>query len=164
MATTNPNTFQVGQLQADFDATATVKSTGQTMQCPVRMGLKKDGSDLWLFPIEPLVSITGGKTVIRRNIAKAQGMGTVKEQWNQDDDQITVTGILMGDGAYPEADVSRLKSFLKVGQSVVIRAKVLDVWGINLICITNYNIPETPGLENQRFSFSGYSDQYFDLT
>lgn len=82
-----------------------------------------------------------------------------------DDWEITIEGVFISSSAdkYPETDVSKLKSFLKVGKSVAIRCKILDVLGIDLMCIQDWDFPATPGLENQAFTIRGYSDQDFDL-
>ncbi len=140
-----------------------VQRTGVVMECPVQLGLKRDGSDLWTLPLEPVVSVKGGKTLIRRNIAKGQGLGTVKEQWSQDDYEISIDGLLQGDGVFPEQDMSRLDALLKAGQSLMIRSLLTDIVGVGLICISSWDYPATPGLENQAYRISGYSDQDFDL-
>lgn len=151
---------------AELGFTAQVQSTGVTMQCPVRLGLKRDGSDLWTLPLEPMVSVKGSKTIIRENIAKAVGSGTVKEGWSLDDYEISIEGLLQSVdlNKFPEADFSKLQSFLKPLQSIVIHCKLLDLLGINLMCVASWDYPATPGVENQTYSFSGFSDQYFELT
>lgn len=145
--------------------TDTVKATGIKMVAPVRIGLKRDGSDIWTLPIEPLVSISASKTIVRRNIAKAKGVGSVKEQWNQDDYEISIEGSLQGEiGKYPEADFSKLQNLLKAGQSLVIQGLLFDLLGIGQLCIEKWAYPSTPGIENQNYTFSGFSDQDFELT
>ncbi|GAB2586622.1 DUF6046 domain-containing protein [Spirosoma areae] len=146
----------------DFTAVAT---TGVTMQCPVRLGLKKNGSDLWTIPLEPIVSVKASKTIVRRNIAKAYGSGTVKEVWSLDDYEITISGLLQSteNGEFPESALSKLQTFLKPMQSIVIHCKLLDLIGVNLMCVSSWDLPHTAGIENQLYTFSGYSDQYFEL-
>ena len=168
MANTNPNTFQFGDLSkysSDLDYVEQVKDTGVTMRCPVRLGLKRDGSDLWTLPLEPLVSVSGGKTIVRRNVAKGKGFGSVKEQWSQDDYEISIEGLLQSSelDSYPEAYLSKLKTFLTQGQSLVIHCKILDLLGVDLLCIEKWSFPSTAGIENQQYTISGYSDQDFDL-
>jgi hypothetical protein len=158
----------VKKFDANSDAarnlTDTVKTTGIKMVAPVRIGLKRDGSDIWTLPIEPLVSIEASKTIVRRSIAKARGVGTVKEQWNQDDYSISIEGTLIGtDGKFPETDFNKLQNLLKAGQSLVIQSLLFDLLGIGQLCIEKWNYPHTPGLENQNYTFSGYSDQDFEL-
>ncbi|GAB3734921.1 DUF6046 domain-containing protein [Spirosoma lituiforme] len=146
--------------------TEKVKTTGVTMQCPVRLGFKKDGSDLWTIPLEPTVTVRLKKTIVRRNIAKAVGSGSVKEAWNMDDYDIRVSGLLQSSeiGKFPERELSKLKSFLTPMKSIVIRCQILDIFGVNLMAIESADFDHTAGLENQLYTFSGYSDQYFELT
>ena len=149
-----------------MDYTEKVKLTGVTMQCPVRIGLKKDGSDLWTLPLEPIVTVKGSKTIVRRNIAKAHGTGTVKEAWSMDDYEVTVSGLFQSieEGKFPERYVSKLQAFMKPMQPIVIHCKLLDVVGVNLLCVHSWDFPATSGIENQEYVFNAYSDQYFELT
>ena len=71
--------------------------------------------------------------------------------------------ISASEGKYPESDVAKLKSLFVKGQSLVIRCKLLDTLGVNLICVESIDLPATPGQENQAFSISVLSDQDFDL-
>ena len=141
-----------------------VKSTGIIMECPCRLALKKGGK-FWTLPLEPTISIKASKTVVRRNIAKATGSGTVKEVFSLDDYEISIEGLLQGaDDNFPEADFSKLQSFLQPLQNIVIQSRLTDLVGIDLICVVDWEYPATPGLENQAYQFTAYSDQYFDLT
>ena len=154
------------QTSNDLENTEQVTSTGVTMRCPVRIGLKRNGSDLWTLPLEPEVTIKASKTIARRNIAKAVGSGTVKEAWNMDDYEISITGLLQSDvdDKFPEADLSKLQSFLKPMQSIVIHCKLLDLVGVSLMAVSGWDFPHTAGVENQTYTITGYSDQYFELT
>lgn len=167
MANTDPTLIKLSDLSSingDQVFTSVVKSTGVVMECPVGLGFRLDNSDLWTLPLEPLVSVQGGKTIVRRNIAKSVTTGTVKEQWNLDDYKIQVSGMFQGKGVFPESDLAKLQTFLEAGKSVVIHCKLLDVLGIGLMCIDTWDFPETAGLENQKYKFSGYSDKYFSLS
>ena len=168
MANTNPIAIQLGDLSEisqELDYRETIKTTGIVMQCPVRLGEKRNGSDLWTLPLEPTISVKASKTVVRRNIAKSSGVGTVKEQWSQNDYEISISGLLQSSeiNAYPEAHLSKLQSLLAKGKSLVIRCKLLDVIGVGLVCIDSWEFPATAGIENQEYSFSGFSDEDFDL-
>ena len=51
----------------------------------------------WLFPYEPLISISGGNNIVKRNVAKnGKVSGTIKEHFSQKDFDITITGFLIG--------------------------------------------------------------------
>jgi hypothetical protein len=151
---------------AEITDVATIQATGAVMQCPVRLGLKRDGSDLWTLPIEPLVSIRGAKNIIKRNIAKGVGIGTVKEQFSQDDYQITIQGLFTNfddSSKLPEADMARLQRLLEAGQSLTIRCKLLDIVGVTLLAVETWEYPATPGMANQAYTVNGLSDHDFDL-
>ncbi|WP_080058291.1 DUF6046 domain-containing protein [Spirosoma aerolatum] len=166
MAGTDPISIRLSDLEqtsAELDYVEKVKSTGVIMQCPVRLGFKQDGSDLWTIPLEPIVHAKGVKTIIRRNLSKPRGQGSIKEQWNIDDYLIRLEGTLQGNVFFPEEAVSKLQSFFVAGQSIQIRAKLLDVIGVSMICIESVEYTGTPGLENQRYLITAYSDQFFDL-
>jgi hypothetical protein len=143
----------------------TVKTSGATMQMPVRLGLKRDGSDLWTLPIEPIISVRGRNLIVRRNISKKKGVGSVKELWSQDDYSISIRGIFISSvsGEFPESDLSTLKRLLEAKQSLVISCKLTDILGVTLVAVEDWELPETSGLENQYYRLSGYSDQDFEL-
>ncbi|MFC5408005.1 DUF6046 domain-containing protein [Larkinella bovis] len=144
---------------------ATVQNTGVTMQMPLRLGLKRDGSDLWTLPIEPLISMRGRNIIVRRNISKKKGIGSVKEIWSQDDYTIRIRGIFMSsvEGEMPESNLSTLKQLLEAKQSLTISCKLTDIMGVTLFAPEEWELPETSGLKNQYFQISGYSDQDFEL-
>ena len=69
----------------------------------------------WQFPFDPVISISGKNTIIRRNVLKMDNnvenrRGTIKELWSQDDYAIQIAGVFMGkNAAFPEADIKTLK-------------------------------------------------------
>ncbi|MEZ0611929.1 DUF6046 domain-containing protein [Fibrella sp. WM1] len=141
-----------------------VPSTGMVMQCPVSISIKRDGSDAWTLPLEPTVSVSGGATIVRRQVNSAAGrVGSVKEEWSQNDPQISVSGVLIGEGEYPETDVADLKKMLTSGVNLQIRCVLLDTLGITQMTVESWDFPATSGLENQTYTFSGYADTDFEL-
>ncbi|MGA0556528.1 DUF6046 domain-containing protein [Larkinella sp. VNQ87] len=153
-----PTTSQLPDEQA-------IKRTGATMKMPFRIGLTRDNSDFWTLPIEPLVSVRGRNMIVRRNISKKNGIGSVKELWSQDDYSISVRGIFVSEklGEFPEENLSKLKKLLEAKRSLVISCRLTDILGITLMAVEEWELPETSGLENQYFRISGYSDQDFEL-
>lgn len=164
------------------DLSEIVKTTGVLMRCPVKLGLRRDGSDLWTLPLEPLVSVKGSKTIVRRNIAKHPTgsntatltmqatlnvpFGTVKELWSQDDYEIEVSGLLQSSELeqFPAADLGRLQGLLKAGQSLVFRSVLTDLLGLDRLAVMSWDFPATAGVENQEYRFTGYSDYDFELS
>lgn len=144
---------------------ASVPHTGVEMQCPVSLALKRNSSDFWTLPIEPTVSARASKTIVKRQIQSTIGrVGSVKEEWSQDDYQITVSGLFQsGDGTYPAEEVAELNDYLRKGQPLQIRCLLLETLGITQMIVESWEFPETSGLENQRYSFTGYSDEDIDL-
>lgn len=142
-----------------------VAHTNIEMACPVQIGLRRDGSDLWVLPIEPTVSVRASKTIIKRAVQSAAGRrGSVKEEWAVDDYQITVNGLFQSpDGRFPAGDVARLDALLKEGGPLQIRCLLLDVLGITQLAVESWDFPETSGLENQTYAFSGSSDEDIEL-
>lgn len=149
---------------------ATVKETGATMQMPVYLGLKLDGSDKWLLPIEPTISVRGRNVITRRSIAKVdrdkpEKPGTVKEMWAKDDYEIIITGILHNEDReeLPLQLLSRLKNLCSQTSPVYLESSLTIAIGILHIAITDYEFPVTEGIAYQRYSIKGLSDAPFEL-
>ncbi|MPR32395.1 DUF6046 domain-containing protein [Salmonirosea aquatica] len=153
-----PNNLQ------SFDRIA-VKETGVTMQMPVYLGLKLNGSDKWLLPIEPTISIRGRNVITRRTIAKVDSTkpikpGSVKELWAKDDYEIIITGMLHNDEEeeLPRELISRLTNLCTHTGPVYMSSGITDAVGIRYIAITDYDFPPTEGISYQRYSIKGFSD------
>ena len=53
---------------------------------PLSFSFTSDGQK-WLFPFEPMINVSSGNNIIKRNVAK-QGenlIGTIKERWSRKD-------------------------------------------------------------------------------
>jgi Domain of unknown function (DUF6046) len=146
--------------------TATVKTTGVVMQCPVRLGSKADNSDFKTLPLEPMVSVRGRNVVAIRGIAKKVGGGTVKEKFATDDYEITIVGTLdSGEkDVYPEEWVSWLKGLCVSGKPILIYSKLTQSLGLLYMTILDWDFPATQGVNWQDFSIRGISDDpFFEL-
>ena len=136
---------------------------GIPMVQPLRFQLDEQGAEEWLFPNEPMVSVSGGHTLIRRNVSKGTVRGSIKERWMQDDYTVTIEGILSTqDGSYPTADVAKLRSFCEAGY-VRCLSPLLETFGISHLAIESWDIPFTSGAANQNFSIKAYSDDIYKL-
>ncbi|RIV21397.1 hypothetical protein DYU11_18500 [Fibrisoma montanum] len=132
--------------------------------CPVYLGLSRAQNDLYLFPLEPLISVKGRNVITERQIAKNRGVGSVKEQFGTGDYTIEIRGMLQNkEGTYPESDITKLTKLFTAGKSLVIVSQLTSICNIELMCVTEWEFPETPGLENQAFVIRGVSDEDFQL-
>lgn len=120
-----------------------------------------------------IIEVTQSKNIITTAI---QGRnGTVKEFVSDGDFAITLTGVIIGrneDGEvkdigniYPDDDVKKLITICKVPDALTLTSTFLnDVFGINQIVITDYNIPQREATRNmQPFQISMLSDVPIDL-
>ncbi|MFE3868695.1 DUF6046 domain-containing protein [Flavobacterium sp. LS2P90] len=126
----------------------------------------------WLFPYEPMITISSGNTVIKRNVAK-QGdklIGTIKERWNRKDFDITVTGVLMGslttgkfEDCFPRAQMRKLFEFLKYNKEFYIYCAPLEILGIIKVVVEDYTFPFTKGENVQAYDLKLTSDDFYNL-
>ena len=158
---------------ADFDAihqmsdeeladNIKTNAQGVPMEMPLRFRLEEAGEEDWYFPLEPMVSINGEHILIRRQVNKGKTRGTIKERWTQGDYSITIQGVLIGDGKYPEEDVAMLRKYCEAGKVAVINP-LFEIFGISRIAISSWDIPFTSGSHNQNYSIKAYSDDIYKL-
>jgi hypothetical protein len=129
------------------------------------MQVKRQSDSEWFeFPFEPLVTLSGKNTIIRRKVSKSEGKGTIKERWSQDDYQVSIQGLLSHpDYEYPEADIKTLLDIFNERKSVEVKHDILLIFGITHLAIESAEWPHTKGLNNQNFSIKAYSDTPFEL-
>lgn len=136
---------------------------GIPMVLPLRFQLEESGSEEWLFPLEPMISLNGQNILTRRHVSKGTIKGSIKERWTQDDYIVRIEGLLMGeDGKYPEEDVSRLKAFCEAGHVKALNP-LLEIFGISQLAIESWDIPFTSGTTNQNYTIQAYSDDIYKL-
>jgi hypothetical protein len=116
------------------------------------------------FPIDPFISLSFKNSITRRQVAKGSTRGTIKESWTQDDVEITISGIFIGEnGNYPEDEVDWLQRYFDLHQSVGVSCDMLNKRDINQIVIESLELPFTKGTQNQAFQIKAYSDDVFHL-
>ncbi len=136
---------------------------GIPMVQPLRFQLDEQGAQEWLFPNEPMVSVSGGQAIVKRNVSKGSVRGTIKERWAQNDYSVSIEGFLSSpDGSYPADDVARLRAFCEAGY-VRCLSPLLEVFGISRLVIESWDMPFTSGSANQNFSISAVSDDIYKL-
>ena len=135
---------------------------------PLRIKLASE-SEYWHIPVEPLITLSGENTIIRRNVAKSgtltDARGTVKERWSQDDYRITINGLLYNqdNNMYPREDVQRLRYYCEAREGLDVECELFEIFGITRIVIESYEIPFTKGENRQEYSITAYSDYSFKL-
>jgi hypothetical protein len=143
---------------------------GSPMCFPVAIRTAKGDDDWWWLPIEPIITMSGGNTIVKRNVAKVSNAnykkrGSIKEMWSNDDYKIDIVGLLskFDEWAYPTEDVRRLRSLLESRSALFIKCELLEIFGIGKIVVENWDIPFTKGEENQAYSIKAISDDEWDL-
>lgn len=132
-----------------------------SQQYPLTL-LCKDLKD-FVFPIDPIISLSFRNIITRRTVAKGKVRGTIKERWTEDDVQITITGVLStNNGAYP-AEVAELHKYFEYRGQIDVQSPFLNARDIFSIVIETLDFPPTAGLENQAFQIKAYSDDVFNL-
>jgi len=142
-----------------------LQSLGSTYwQVPVTLKLSTE-QDGFKLPIDPLIAISGTNKVIRRYVNKSDKRGSIKERWNQDDYEITITGLLTDDDNNSLSDyLSRLRTYCEARESISIICDLLNnVFDIFNVAIDSYDFPFTPGTDNQQFTITAYSDDNYSL-
>lgn len=128
---------------------------------PIFMPCKID--DYWL-PNEPLITITGGKNIVKTVVAGLEG--TVKEEISTNDKLIVIKGIITNDDSddYPEADVSKIREFCDASGSRKIVSPICRIFSIHEIAIESYNIFAIEGHQSQQaYQINAWSDRPVEL-
>ncbi len=136
---------------------------------PLLFSFSENGTK-WLFPFEPLVSISGSHTIIKRRVAKKTTGGTIKEHWGQNDYEITITGALYGEiergnyeDTYPRILMQELFDFLRKAGFIYVFSDQLNTLGILKIVIEEYSFPFTNGENVQAFEIKACQDTGYKL-
>lgn len=151
--------YDASEIMEEYAAAGTIHS-----QMPMRVKRVGD-TELFTLPFEPLVSISGKNIITRRNVAKADGKGTIKERWSQDDYEVSIQGVMTSAdlSKYPQGYMNKLLSLFDGRESIEVQQEVLGVFGIHLLAIESASFPHTKGLNNQNYEIKGYSDNPVSL-
>jgi len=128
---------------------------------PLFMPCKID--DFWL-PNEPLITLTGGKEIVKTVVAGLKG--TIKEEISVKDYTITIRGIIVNteNDDYPEVEVGKLKAICEKQDSHKVVNKLFRIFGIDEIAIENYNIFGIAGHQSQQaYQINALSDRPVEL-
>lgn len=136
---------------------------------PLRLALSSNPDDMFTLPLDPVVSVNGSNTIVKREVAKSEIRGTVKEKWNQNDWSISVSGVLTTtdpDDSSKTVDgyAQRLLHFLLADEALIIECDVVNnVLDVQRVVVEKFDFPFTKGAENQSFSFTLLSDDSYNL-
>lgn len=146
------------------DASKLVQS-GASVAMVLPLSFRLPDGSWWLFPIEPLISISGKNTIVRRNVAKSDKRGTIKERWAEDDLHINIQGTLVHPdlSTYPSTDLSTLYQAITQRKAVEVKNELLQLLNVHQIVIEPYSFPFSKGENVQNYSIDAYSDDLYEL-
>lgn len=128
---------------------------------------------LWLMlPNEPLVQVRGKKQVVTTSISRGRDgrgvakRGTVKEVIYMDDYDIEIDGIIIGKDQEQRAenDIVKVHNICEYGLSLFVRHDLLNLLGINMLTITDFELPTEAGegMHVQKYKIKAISDEDFE--
>ena len=119
----------------------------------------------WHFPIEPLVSVSWKSVIVKRNVAKSENIGTIKERWAQDDYSINIQGCFVTPDlqTYPTQEVQYLEQIISQKRPIDVLCDLFQMLGIHQIVVESYSFPFSKGENVQNFSIDAYSDDLYEL-
>lgn len=146
------------------DASDLVES-GQIVSQVMPLQLQMPDNSWWLLPYEPLISISGENIIKKREIAKSQGIGTIKERWCEGDFQISVQSTFVNDDIYTYTDieVQKLREAITQKRAIAVQNELLQLLNINQIVVETYKLPFSKGENVQNWSFEAVSDDSYNL-
>lgn len=127
----------------------------------------------FIFPNEPLISMSLAKTIVETATVGKERKGTVKEYICTEDYQLTIRGVCMSENPeerdqYPAEQVQELHKMYEINDSLeVINNPFLILFDIKNIVLKNLEFEEMAGQQGlQKYTITAVSDQdfYADLT
>lgn len=140
---------------------------GVQCYCPLSLKWESEG-EWWQLPLDPVVSVRGQNTIIKRSVLKVktgdkERRGTVKELWSQGDYEVSIAGTLQSGetGKLPENAIRKLRNYCEGRESVEVSSPLLTLFGIKRLAIESFEFPHTAGMENQMYSLTCQSDDFY---
>lgn len=118
------------------------------------------------LPLEPVISISGKKTIIETPLTGNTRRGTVKEIITTDDYEVKIRGIIINETAndYPYTEVAKLRELFEKNEALTIVNALTNLFEIKNIVIKSLDLPEMVGVQNaQAYTLSCVSDEDFLL-
>lgn len=125
----------------------------------------KEGNE-YLFPNEPLITLTLAKTIVETATVGKERVGTVKEYICKEDYQISLKGVCVNEelnDEYPTEQVKELHNMFEVNDALeVISNPFLELFGIRNIVLKELQFDEMAGEQSlQKYTITAVSDQDF---
>lgn len=122
----------------------------------------------WQLPY-PVISIESAKTIVRTQLTERRG--TVKEQINIADYQMTIRGMILDESEFPEAAISTLRDIYERNTPLSIQCPLTDIFllrpdrsGSDQVVISELKLPAAGSSENVRpYELKLISDEVFNL-
>lgn len=140
---------------------------GVPILMPVSLSYFINGTEIKLaLPLEPIIQIKGGKTIIETKIDGQEG--TFKEMFSLNDYELTIQGAVVNEDnyseEYPQEAVRQIREACEARVPICVSNDLLSIFNIDQMVIYDWEFPTIPG-EN---SIQGYelrckSDRQFNL-
>lgn len=134
---------------------------------PMQMWLDTESeASAFELPFDPIISVSGSNTVVKRNVAKKVGGGTVKEFWTTNDYSISISGVITADEqADCDAIVWKLRQLCTEGRTGLNVAcpGLNDAFDVYRMVVESFEFPFTAGIGNQDVTITCVSDEMYDL-
>lgn len=139
--------------------------SGKSVSMVLPLYFRLPNGEWWLFPYEPLITVTGKNIIKRRYVAKSDRRGSIKERWAEDDLSINIQGTLVNDDEklYPSDDLMTLYQAITQNKSIEILNDFLNLLNVHHIVVEPFSFPFSKGENVQNFSIDAYSDDEFKL-
>lgn len=114
--------------------------SGEPVSMVLPLSFRLPDGQWWLFPVEPLISVSGKNIIVRRNVAKAEKRGTIKERWSEDDLSINIQGSLVHSdlNTYPSDELSTLYQAIRQRKAIEVKNELLQLLDVHQIVIEPY--------------------------
>lgn len=115
------------------------------------------------LPNEPLLTITGKKTIVETIVVGSDRKGTVKEFISAEDYSIKIEGVILGNKEYPYIEVDKLVEICEQPAALPIQNDILNLFfRVNNIVIKDYGFGSMKGKPfSQSYYISAVSDEDF---
>ena len=139
--------------------------SGKSVSMVLPLYFRLPNGEWWLFPYEPLISISGKNIIKRRYVAKSNKRGSVKERWTQDDLSINIQGTITNndEDVYPADELLALYQAITQHQAIEVQNELLQLLNVHHIVVEPFSFPFSKGENVQNFSIDAFSDDMFEL-
>ena len=137
----------------------------EEMKAQAPLTLRREDGTAYAFALDPVLSVNGKNVIVRRYVAKGSVTGSVKESWSQDDWEVTIAGVLIGETAKELNEmVNALSEVLESGEVLrVENAWLNNGYGITQVVVESWQMPHTKGLTAQAYTIRCYSDSSINI-